>query len=47
MGWACGTYWVEEGAYRILVGEPERNTPLGRPRHKLEGNIEMYLEEMG
>jgi hypothetical protein len=29
------------------VGEPERNTPLGSPRHKLEDNIKIYLEEIG
>ena len=25
--------------YRILVGKPEGKRPLGRPRHKLEVNI--------
>jgi len=34
IGWACGTYWGKEDAYRVLMGEPERNTPhlegLGR-----------------
>jgi len=29
------------------MGEPERNTPLGRPRPKFEDNIKMYLEETG
>jgi len=38
---------AEEDAYRVLVGELERNMPLGRPRHKLEDNIKIYLEETG
>jgi hypothetical protein len=41
------TYWGEEGTYIVLVGEPERNTPLGMPRHKLEDNMKVYLEEIG
>jgi hypothetical protein len=35
------------GAYRILVGRPEGRQPLGRPRQRLEDNIEMDLEEVG
>jgi hypothetical protein len=31
--------------YRILVGKPERKRPLGRPRHRLENNINMDLEK--
>jgi len=34
------------GVYRILVGESERMRPLGRPRHKWDGNIKMDLQEM-
>jgi hypothetical protein len=33
--------------YNILVAKPERKTPLGRPRHRQEDNIRMYLREMG
>jgi hypothetical protein len=34
--------------YRLLVGKPKRNRPLGRPRHKEGGdNIEMYVGEIG
>jgi hypothetical protein len=29
--------------YRVLVGKPEGKRPLGRPRHRWEGNI----QEMG
>jgi hypothetical protein len=30
-----------------LVGKPEGKRPLGRPRHRLEGNIKMDLQEVG
>ena len=35
------------GAYRILVGKPERRKPLGRPRRGWKDNIEMDLKEVG
>jgi hypothetical protein len=35
------------GAYNILVGRPDGRRPLGRPRHRWEDNIRMYLEEIG
>jgi hypothetical protein len=31
-------------AYRILVGKPEGQRPLGRPRRKLVDNIKMDLK---
>jgi len=34
------------GAYRCLVGKPEGNRPLGRPRCRWE-NIKMDLQEVG
>jgi hypothetical protein len=34
-------------AYRLLVGKPEGNRPLGRPRHKRVDNIRMDLGEVG
>jgi hypothetical protein len=34
-------------AYRVLVGRPERNRPLGRARHGWEDNITMDLQEVG
>ena len=37
----------KRGAYRVLVVNPERKQPLGRPRHRLGYNIEMYLQEVG
>jgi hypothetical protein len=33
--------------YIILVGKPEGKRSLGRPRRRWEGNIEMYLQEVG
>jgi hypothetical protein len=30
-------------AYKIFVGKPEGNRPLGRPRHRWKDNIKMYL----
>jgi hypothetical protein len=27
------------GAYRILIGTPERRRPRGKPRHKWDDNI--------
>jgi hypothetical protein len=32
--------------YRILVGKAEGKRLLGRPRHRLEDNIEMDLQEV-
>jgi hypothetical protein len=29
-----------------LVGKPEWNRPLGRPRNRWENNIKMYLKEI-
>jgi hypothetical protein len=35
------------GAYRALVGKPERRRTLGRPRRRWEDNIKMDLREVG
>jgi hypothetical protein len=32
-------------AYRILVGKPEGNRPLGRPRRRWVDNIKIYLRD--
>ena len=37
----------EMGAYRVLVGKPERKRPLGRPRRRWMDNIGMDLQEVG
>ena len=33
--------------YRVLVGKPEGQRPLGRPRHRWEDKIKMDLQEVG
>ena len=35
------------GVQRVLVGKPEGNRPLGRPRRRSEDNIKMDLRELG
>ena len=32
--------------HRVLVGKPEGNRPLGRPRRRWEDNIKMDLQEV-
>jgi len=34
------------GAYRVLVGKPERKTPLGRSSRTGDDNIHMDLQEI-
>jgi len=49
MRWAEHVACIGEkrGIYRILVGKPEGQRPLGRPRHRWEDNIKMDLQEVG
>jgi hypothetical protein len=49
MRWAGHVVRIGEGrgAYRILMGRPERRRPLGRPRHRWEDDIKMDLQEVG
>ena len=35
------------GVYRVLVGKPEGNRPLGRARRRWEDDIKMDLQEVG
>jgi hypothetical protein len=37
----------KRNTYRILVGKPEGNRPLGRPRRRWVDNIRMDLGEIG
>jgi hypothetical protein len=37
----------KRNAYRLLVGKPEGNRPLGRPGHRWVDNIRMDLGEVG
>ena len=34
------------GLYRVLMGKPEGNRPLRRPRHRWEDNTKMDLQEV-
>ena len=43
--WAKHVACMEKirNAYRILVGKPEGNRPIGRPRHRWKDNVKMAL----
>jgi hypothetical protein len=47
MRWAGHVARMREdrGVYRMLVGRPEGNRPLGRPRRRCEDNIK--VQEVG
>jgi hypothetical protein len=49
MRWAGHVVRVGErrGIYRDLMGKPEGRRPLGRPRHRLEDNIKIDIQEVG
>jgi hypothetical protein len=47
VGRTCGTHGGGERCYRVLIGRPEGKRPLGRPMHRCEDNIKMYLRETG
>ena len=35
------------GIYRVLIGKPEGDRPLGRPRRRWKDNIKKDLQEVG
>jgi hypothetical protein len=37
----------KRNAYRLLVGKPEGNKPLGRPRNRWVDNFRMHIVEVG
>jgi hypothetical protein len=47
MRWAGHVAQMVRTAYRILVGEPEGKTLLGRPTCRWVDNIKMDLREVG
>ena len=49
MSWAGHVAHMEEErvVHRVLVGKPEGERPLGRPRRRWEDNIKMNLQEVG
>jgi hypothetical protein len=48
MRWAGHVARIRDsrGAYRILVGRPKETIPLAWPRHRLEDNIKMDVQEV-
>jgi hypothetical protein len=49
MRWAGNVACMGEGrgVYRVLVGRPEGNRPLGRPWRRWEDNIKVDLRKIG
>jgi hypothetical protein len=47
MGRTCGTNGGKRNAYRILVGKPNAQRPLGRPRRMRVDNIKIDLIDTG
>jgi hypothetical protein len=49
MRWAghVARMFERRGVYRVLVGKPEGQTLLVRPRRRWENNIKMDLQEVG
>jgi hypothetical protein len=37
-------FYLKGNAYRILIGKPEGRGPLGRSRHRWEGNIKIDVK---
>ena len=46
MHWQVARMGDRTDLYKVLVGKPEGNRTLGRPRRKWQDNIKMDLEEM-
>jgi len=38
---------ARRGAYKFLVGQPEGNRPLERPRHRWEILLKLDLQDVG
>jgi hypothetical protein len=47
MGRECNTNGEKRNACRILMGKPEGNRPLGRPRRRWMGTIKTDFIEIG
>jgi hypothetical protein len=47
LGAAFSTKGEKRNVYRLVVGKPEATRPLGRPKHRWEGNIKIDLTEIG
>jgi hypothetical protein len=46
MGRACSRHGEKRNAYRILVGNPEGKSPVGRLRRRWEYNVKMGLGDV-
>jgi hypothetical protein len=48
MKWAAhvARMWERRGVYRVSMGKPEGNRPLGRPRRRWEDNIKFDVLEV-
>jgi len=46
MGRHVARMWESRDVYRVLVGKPEGQWSLGRPRRRWEANIKMNLHEV-
>jgi hypothetical protein len=43
---ACSTNGRKRGTFKLLVGKPEENIPLGRPKHGWVNNIKLDLGQL-
>jgi len=47
MGRPCGRNGGKKNAYTVFLGKPEGKGPVEKPRGRWEGNIKMYVMEVG
>lgn len=46
MGSTCSMQGKKENVFKVLVGKPEGNRELKRPRHGWENNIKTGMKEL-
>jgi hypothetical protein len=46
MRWVRHVARKGRGAYRVLVGKPDRKRPLERPKRRWNDNIKIHLQEV-
>jgi hypothetical protein len=47
VGGTCGTHGRERVVYRVLVGRPDFERPLERPRRRWDDSVKLDLREIG
>ena len=47
ISWLFARMEEGRGVHKVLVGKPQGQRPLGRPRRRWENNIRMDLQEVG